>query len=131
MLSRLFKLLGRTSSGSQRGIIMLEALAAIAVTATAGSASLMLISVAANSSTNATAESTASWLASSQAEKIQAAIYVFTPGVYPGINMPTGFTVSNSTANILGGDSAIQLVTVAVAKDGSEILSVEFVKVDR
>ncbi len=131
MLSRLFKRLGRTSSGSQRGAIMLEALAAIAVTATAGSASLLLISVASTSTANSTAESTASWLASSQAEKIQAAVYVLTPGEYPGINAPTGFSVSNSTANVTGGDAAIQLVTVAVMKDGSEILSVEFVKVDR
>jgi len=110
---------------------MLEALAAIAVTATAGSASLMLISVAANSSASTTNEATAAWLASSQAEKIQAAVFVLTPGEYTGINTPTGFTVANSTANITGGDAAIQLVTIAVVKEGNEILSVEFVKVDR
>jgi hypothetical protein len=131
MLSRLFKRLGRTDSGSQRGAIMLEALAAIAVTATAGTASLMLISVASISSSSSTNESTATWLASSQAEKIAGSTYVLTPGEYAGISTPTGFTVSNSTANIPGGDAAIQLVTVEVVKDGVEILTIELVKVDR
>ena len=106
-------------------------MAAIAVTASAGVAALSLVSISAATSNDTSAEATASWVASSQAEKIQAATYVLTPGAYASITAPTGFVVSNTTSDILGGDPAIQLVSITVSKGGESIVSVDLVKVDR
>ncbi len=106
-------------------------MAAVAVTASAGVAALSLVSISAATSSNVASEATASWIASSQAEKIQVAPFVLTPGEYEAIAAPSGFAVTNTTSDILGGDPAIQLVTIAVTRAGEEIVSVELVKVDR
>ncbi len=116
---------------TQRGTALVEAMAAIAITASAGVAALGLISISAASSSSVANEATASWIASSQAEKIQVSAFVLTPGVYEAITAPGGFAVTNTTSDILGGDPAIQLVTIAVTRAGKEIVSVELVKVDR
>lgn len=115
----------------QRGTAMVEAMAAIAITASAGVAALSLVSIASLTSNNTSAEATASWVAASQAEMIQAAAYVATPGEYAALTAPSGFIVSNTTSDILSGEPAIQLVTIAVTKAGKEIVSVALVKVDR
>ena len=106
-------------------------MAAIAVTASAGVAALSLVSISAATSNNTSAEATASWVASSQAEKIHAATYVLTPGQYASITAPTGFVVTNTTSAIVGGDPAIQLVSITVSKGGESVVSVDLVKVDR
>ena len=115
----------------QRGTAMVEAMAAIAITASAGVAALSLVSIASVTSNNTSAKATASWVAASQAEMIHAAAYVATPGEYGALTAPSGFIVSNTTSDILSGEPAIQLVTIAVTKAGKEIVSVALVKVDR
>ena len=116
---------------NQRGTALVEAMAAIAITASAGVAALGLVSISAATSSNVATEATASWIAASQAEKIHAATFVLTPGQYETISTPSGFSVTNATSDVVGGDSAIQLVTIAVARAGEEIVSVALVKVDR
>ena len=116
---------------SQRGTALVEAMAAIAITASVGVSALSLVSISAATSSDVSAEATASWIAASQAEKMQAAPYLVTPGQYSAIAAPTGFVVSNTTSDIVGGDPAIQVVTVSVTKAGESIVSVAFVKVDR
>lgn len=116
---------------SQRGTALVEAMAAIAITASAGVAALGLVSISARTSSNVAVSATASWIAASQAEKIQVATFVLTPGQYEAIAAPSGFAVTNTTSGILGGDSAIQLVTIAVTRAGKEIINVALVKVDR
>ncbi len=116
---------------TQRGTALVEAMAAIAITASAGVAALSLVSISAATSRNVAVEATASWVAASQAEKIQVAAYVATPGQYAAIAAPSGFVVTNTTSDVPGGDSAIQLVTIAVNRAGKEIISVALVKVDR
>ncbi len=116
---------------NQRGTALVEAMAAIAITASAGVAALSLVSISAATSRDVATGATAAWVAASQAEKIQVAAFLLTPGQYEAISAPNGFIVTNETSDILGGDSAIQLVTIAVTKAGEEIVSVELVKVDR
>lgn len=116
---------------SQRGTALVEAMAAIAITASAGVAALGLVSISAATQDDVAARATASWVAASQAEKIQVAVYVATPGQYAAISAPSGFAVTNTTSDILSGEPAIQLVTIAVSRAGKEIVSVVLVKVDR
>lgn len=122
---------GEGKARSQRGVMLVEAIVALAITATAGTASLGLISVTSLSHNQARSETTASWIATSQAEHIQAAPYVTTGGQYPAISTPSGFAVTNTTAEVVGGDAAIQLVEISVTRDGGEVMSIELVKVNR
>lgn len=121
----------RDSRRRQRGLFLLEVVVALAITASAGAATLSMISVAAIGSSSTLERTTASILATSQAEEIQVAPFVATPGEYPAIPSPPGFGVSNRTSPFPGGDEAIQTVYITVTKDGEPILTVEIVKVDR
>ena len=116
---------------NQRGTALVEAMAAIAITASAGVAALSLVSISAATSSDVASEATASWIAASQAEKIQAAAFVTTPGQYAAIAAPDEYVVSNVTSDVLSGEPAIQLVTIAVTRAGEEIVNVALVKVDR
>ena len=121
----------RDSRRRQRGLFLLEVVVALAITASAGAATLGMISVSAIGSLSALDRTTASVLATSQAEEIQVAPFVATPGEYPAVPSPPGFEVSNRTVPFPGGDEAIQTVYITVTKEGEPILTVEIVKVDR
>ena len=115
----------------QRGTALVEAMAAVAITASTGVATLSLISIVSATSNSVAAEATASWLASSQAEQIHVAAYVPTPGQYASILAPGEFAVSNSTSEVVAGVPGIQLVNITVTRAGDSIVSIDLVKVDR
>ena len=115
----------------QRGFLLVEAAVAIGIVGTATLAALGFISTATGAMAHSANETTAAWVATSQAEYIGHAIFVPTPGQYPAVPAPGGFAVSNTTAPYPGGDNAIQAVTITVSYGGSQVISVEIVKVDR
>ena len=113
------------------GFMLIEAAVAIGIVGTATLATLGFISTAAAATARSSAETTAAWVAASQAEYIGHAPFVAAPGQYADVPAPEGFVVSNATAPYPDGNGAIQTVTIAVAYQGSQVLSVEIVKVDR
>ncbi len=121
----------RAPGRNARGFLLLESVFALAITATAGMAALGLISVSAMGSRSALDRTTASVLATSQAEEIRAAAFQPTPSQYPAIPAQNGFTVANETSPFTGGDEFIQNVLITVSKGGEVVLALEMVKVDR
>ena len=115
----------------QGGFLLVEAAVAIGIVGTATLATLGFISTAAGAVAHNSAETTAAWVATSQAEYIGQAPFVAAPGQYNAVPAPEGFVVSNATAPYPDGDGAIQTVTITVEYQGSQVLSIEIVKVDR
>lgn len=115
----------------QRGFIMVETVFAIAIVATAVATAAGAMSVSARAIDKASARTTASWIAVSQAESVREAAYVTTGGQYGSVTTPAGFTVSNSTTAFPDGDAAIQYVDITVQRNGTTVLTHRIVKVDR
>ncbi len=104
----------RRNARGQLGILLLEVVLALAITATVGTATLGMISVSSIGARSAVDRTFASSLATSQAEEIGAAPFVATPGTYPSIPAPAGWSVTNATTAFTGGDAAIQEVLITV-----------------
>jgi len=115
----------------QGGFLLVEAAVAIGIVGTATLATLGFISASAATVAHNSAETTAAWVAASQAEYIGQMPFIPTPGQYDAVPAPVGFIVSNATAAYPDGDGAIQTVTITVSYQGSQVLSTEIVKVDR
>ena len=110
---------------------MIEMLLAVAIVSTAMLAAVTAFSVASQSATFVDNATTGEWVATSQIELIKTAGYQFTPGTYASVPAPAGFTVSNTTSNVTGGDVNIQIVTVIVARGGETVYETSAMKVNR
>ena len=115
----------------QRGFMLVEAAVAVGIVGTATLTTLGFISTAAGAMAHTSAETTATWVAASQIEYVGQVPFVATSGQYAAVPAPDGFVVSNTTAPYPGGDDAIQTVTITVSYQGSQVFSIEIVKVDR
>ena len=111
--------------------MLVEAVVAVGIVGTATLTTLGFISTAAGAIAHSSSQTTAAWVATSQAEYIGQAPFVATPSQYESVPAPEGFAVSNTTAPYPEGDGAIQTVTITVSYLGSQVLSIEIVKVDR
>ena len=111
--------------------MLVEVAVAIAIVGTATLTTLGFISTAAVSAAHSSVETTAAWVATSQAEYIGHMAFVPTPGEYGGVPVPEGFAVDHATAAYPGGDDAIQKVTITVSFQGEPVLVTEIVKVNR
>lgn len=120
----------RRPSG-ERGLMLVETVFAIAIVGTLLATAAGAISVSARTLDLAGERTTASWIATSQAEFVRATGFVATGGAYPNIDTPAGYSVTNSTSAFIGGDAAIQNVTVTVSRNGQVILTRQIVKVNR
>ena len=117
--------------GNQAGAILVEVVVSASILATGIIAGLSAISTTSIATRIATEDSTASWIATSQADLIKSLPYVPTGGSYATVDVPTGFTVQNTTSAFPGGNAFIQNVTITVSSGGSEVFSLVMVKVDR
>ena len=115
----------------QGGFMLVEAAVAIAIVGTATLTTLGFISTAAAAAAHSSSQTTAAWVATSQAEYIGQVPFAPTPGQYSSVPAPEDFVVSNTTAPFPGGNDAIQVVTITVSYQGSQVLSTEIVRVDR
>jgi len=131
ILSRARAALDVRAGRRQRGFILVETVVAIGIVGAATLATLGFISTAATAAALNSRQTTAVWLATSQAEYISQAAYVTTPGQYEAVSAPGDFAVTNTTAPYPDGNSAIQTVTITVWYQDSEVLTTEIVKVDR
>jgi type II secretory pathway pseudopilin PulG len=111
--------------------MMIEVLVAIGVLGTAVLAALMSISTAAAVTSRVSEEANAEWLAASQIDIVRAAPFALTPANYPAITAPTGYTVTNTTAEFIVGQTNIQRVTITVLRDGQAVYTTSLLKVNR
>ena len=132
-LSRLLKQdrPGAVRAGSQRGFVMIEMLLAIGIVGTAMLATVAAFSTASRTAAFVDDTTTGEWVATSQIELIKTAPYLLTPGTYASIPVPSGFSISNTTSSVTGGDSNIQIVTVIVYRGGKTVYETSALKVNR
>lgn len=130
---RTFNACGRRTrkSSGERGLMLVETVFAIAIIGTLLATAAGAISVSARTLDFAGERTTASWIATSQAEFIRGTSFVATGGTYPNIGTPAGYSVTNSTTEFSGGNAAIQNVTVSVSRNGQVVLTRQIVKVNR
>jgi len=119
------------STRSERGFIMIEMLLAVAIVGTAMLAVLTAFSTASKNAEFVDNSSTAQWLATSQIELVRAAVFVTTPGTYTPVTAPTGFAITNVTSAVTGADTNIQIVDVAVTRNGAIVFEASTMKVNR
>jgi prepilin-type N-terminal cleavage/methylation domain-containing protein len=115
----------------QRGFVMIEMMLAVGIVGTAMFAVVTAFSTVSKNAEFIDGAATAQWVATSQIELVRAATFVFTPGTYTAVTVPTGYAVSNTTAAVTGGDANIQIVTVIVTKAGETVFEASTTKVNR
>jgi Tfp pilus assembly protein PilV len=116
---------------SEQGFTLVEALVSVAILTMALMMFLLGLSTGVLSSAQSDRLSSAHELARSQMEYTKELPYQAAPVTYATVTPPTGYTVTASASNVPGGDAEIQLVTVAVMKDGIPVFSLEGFKVNR
>jgi type II secretory pathway pseudopilin PulG len=110
---------------------MIEMMLAVAIVGTAMLATVSAFSTAAKTSKFVQETTTAEWIAISQIELIRVAAFQVAPGVYASVSAPAGYSVSNATSAVIGGDANIQIVTVTVDRGTDQIYVTSALKVNR
>jgi type II secretory pathway pseudopilin PulG len=110
---------------------MIEMMLAVAIVGTAMLAVLTAFSTSSKNAEFVDNSTTAQWLATSQIELVRAATFVVTPGTYTAVTAPTGFAITNATSAVPGGDTNIQIVDVAVTRNGETVFQASTMKVNR
>ena len=116
---------------SEQGFTLVEALVSVAILTMALMMFLLGLSTGVLSSAQSDRLSSAHELARSQMEYTKELPYQAAPVTYATVTPPAGYTVAANASNVAGGDTKIQLVTVAVTKDGVVVYSLEGFKVNR
>ena len=111
--------------------MLVEALVAVAITASALVVFMGGLSTGSLVTTQADNLSTAHELARSQLEATKAAAYNPAPYTYPSVAAPATYGVSAVASSIPGADADIELITVEVTRDGATVFTLEGYKVNR
>ncbi len=112
----------RQRSRPQSGFLLISALIAITIMTTSLTAGLLGVSAASRVTSRVATEATASSITSSQIDLVRASSYVETGNQYSSVTVPSGYSMSNTTAAITGGNQNIQAVTISVSKNGDVVL---------
>jgi len=110
--------------------MLLESLVGVLIIGTGILAAVVSLSTSSNAAAYARQNATAAWLGTSQIELIKSSAFVATPGTYPTVTPPTGYTIQNTTSAISGTDSFIQDVTIEIYRDGGLVSTLVMVKID-
>ena len=116
---------------SEQGFTLVEALISVAILTMALVVFLAGLSTGVLSTSRTDRLSTAHELARSQMEYAKAQPFDPLPAAYGTVTPTAGYSVAVSASSIPEGDSAIQLLTVDVSKDGSVVFSLQDYKADR
>ena len=116
---------------SQRGMGLVETLAAVAILGTAVVAFATGLGAGSIAVGEHDGQATAQGLAQSQMEYTKS--YAYNPGAvhYPLLDAPEGYDLNVSASTAPGGDADIQKITVTVSRGGEEIIQIEDYKVNR
>ena len=116
---------------SEQGFTLVEALVSVAILTMALVVFLAGLSTGVLSTSHSDRLSTAHELARSQMEYTKAQSFDPLPSSYATVTPPSTYGVTVASSAIPEGDSAIQLITVNVSKDGSVVYSLQGYKADR
>ena len=116
---------------AEEGFTLVEALVSVAILTMALMMFLLGLSTGVLSSAQSDRLSSAHELARSQMEYTKELPYQAAPAIYATVTPTAGYSVTANASSIALGDAEIQLITVAVAKDGVTVYSLEGYKVDR
>ena len=126
--SQKVKRMRRQQGRPQSGFVMISALVAIVIVTTSVTAGLLGVSTASKVTNRVSVETTAASIAASQIDFVRAANFVDTGNSYGTVSAPTGYSVTNSTAAITGGNQNIQAVTITVSRNGDQVLDTTILK---
>lgn len=115
----------------QRGLGLVETLAAVAILGTAivtFVAALSAGSLAVNEQGN---EVVAQRLVQTQLEYTKSVTYNGTATTYPTVAAPAGYDITVKVTSVPNTDNQIQKITVTVARGGQDLLSAAEYKMDR
>ncbi len=113
----------------QRGLGLVESLAAVAILGTAVVAFVVALSAGSIAVREQDQQVVAQSLVRTQLEYIKGLSYDITS--YPTVDTLEGYTISVEVASIPDTDADIQKITVTISRDGEDLLSVEDYKVNR
>ncbi len=116
---------------SEQGFTLVEALVSVAILTLALVVFITGLSTGVLSSGHSDRLSTAHELARSQMEYTKDLVFQPAPATYATVTPPATYGVTASAASIAEGDADVQLVTVAVSKDGAVVYTLEGYKVNR
>jgi type II secretory pathway pseudopilin PulG len=139
------KIVKKWFRGKERGIGLVESLAAVAILGTAGIAFVLSLSTGAVAVRESDQETVAQSLGRAQLEYVKNYPYHAAPTSYPyvytydatynpsPVTLPEGYDISLSASTILeaGGNTDIQKITVIISRNGEDILTIADYKVKR
>ena len=105
--------------------MMVEALIAVSVFTLLGAAVLSGSTATRNASASAEQAAVAENIARNQLETILAAPYQDPPHSYAPISTPPGYAVTADVQELIGGDTNIAIISVAVTLNGEPVLTLE------
>jgi len=116
---------------SQKGMGLVETLAAVAILGTAVVAFATGLGAGSIAVGEHDGQATGQGLAQSQMEHTKS--YTYSPGTttYPLLAAPEGYSLDVKVGAAPGGDADIQRITITVSRGGEEIITVEDYKVNR
>jgi len=115
----------------ERGLGIVESLAAVAVLGTAVVAFIIAMSTGSLAVREVDQETVVQSLVRNQLEYIKGYPYDPAATTYPKVDVPAGYTISVEVSSIPDTDTDIQKITVTISRDREEILNFEDYKVNR
>jgi type II secretory pathway pseudopilin PulG len=123
--------LRRIKVQGERGLGIVESLAAVAVLGAAVVAFIVALSTGSLAVREVDEETVAQSLARSQLEYIKDYPYNSAATTYPKVETPEGYTVSVAVSSIPETNTDIQKITVIISRESEDILTVADYKVNR
>ncbi|MBI4294573.1 MAG: prepilin-type N-terminal cleavage/methylation domain-containing protein [Chloroflexi bacterium] len=114
----------------QRGVSLIEAVAAMALLTLVMGGVMAGLSTFHISSTKSALQASAENIARNQMEYVFEQSYLPPGTAYEAITLPQDFSVATETVEHVAGDSNVERVRVTVYHQGTEVLSVETLRVN-
>jgi len=115
----------------ERGLGVVESLAAVAILAAAVIAFVVALSTGSIAVREVDQEVITQSLVRTQLEYIKSYPYVPGATTYPKVDAPEGYTISVKVSSILDTNTDIQKITVTILREDVDILTVDDYKVNR
>ena len=115
----------------QRGMGLVESLAAVAILGTGVVAFVVALSAGSIAVREQEQQVVAQSLVQTQLEYTKSYPYDAGATTYPTVDTPAGYSISVEVDPISDTDTDIQKITVTVSRDGEDLLTVENYKVNR
>ena len=109
----------------QEGVLLVEAIVAVAVLGLTGTAVLAGLSTSKISGANTSTHSVAENLSRNQMESVFAEAYQGPAGSYTLVGTPSGYTVTVASEEYVVSDSNLELLTIRIFHQGAEVSVLE------